>query len=336
MVQVFLSHNHKDKAKVRMVANRLINKGVKVWIDEAEIKTGDSLINKISEGIRNMEFLIAFISKNSINSKWVEEELEIAKTLEIKGKPVRILPVLLDQVDLPLFLMTKKYEDLSNPDMFERGIENILNAIGIPYRIEAHLVNLHKFRFLDIIFEDENLYALASLDNGLENYFVNPDGKRFYEKNVYLIIINRTDKTVNSMVLATDLCVGHGGIDFGDKYIRVFINYKIVSGNYKMCGALYSIEKDTFVKRKINPLFEGKNWGWYPILDDEQVKHFNCDGYYLCINSNIINKADRPKHEENYNTHISNHSQFLLPNNNETIVENIINWVNHREFVNII
>lgn len=46
MSSIFLSHNSKDKEFVRRLANRLESYGVKVWVDEAEIKVGESLIKK--------------------------------------------------------------------------------------------------------------------------------------------------------------------------------------------------------------------------------------------------------------------------------------------------
>ncbi|PEU28639.1 hypothetical protein CN532_11480 [Bacillus wiedmannii] len=58
MPSVFLSHSSKDKFFVRKLAERLIHSGVEVWIDEAEIKIGDSLIEKISQGIKGADYLV--------------------------------------------------------------------------------------------------------------------------------------------------------------------------------------------------------------------------------------------------------------------------------------
>ena len=41
-ISVFLSHNHNDKPFVRKLARDLENHGVHYWIDEAEMKIGDS------------------------------------------------------------------------------------------------------------------------------------------------------------------------------------------------------------------------------------------------------------------------------------------------------
>src|ERR1039458_3802188 len=48
---VFLSHSAKDKAVVRDVAARLQRDGVRVWLDEEQIKPGDSIPAKIEAGL---------------------------------------------------------------------------------------------------------------------------------------------------------------------------------------------------------------------------------------------------------------------------------------------
>ena len=56
MTSIFLSHSHVDKPFVRRLASDLIDSGVKVWLDEAEILIGDSLIEKIGTGDRSYSF----------------------------------------------------------------------------------------------------------------------------------------------------------------------------------------------------------------------------------------------------------------------------------------
>jgi len=48
---VFLSHSSKDKAVVRAVAERLRADGLRVWLDDWEIRPGDSIPAKIEEGL---------------------------------------------------------------------------------------------------------------------------------------------------------------------------------------------------------------------------------------------------------------------------------------------
>ena len=93
MSSIFLSHNSVDKPFVRKLANDLRRRGHYAWVDEAEIKVGDSLIEKIEEGIDNTDFLGVVISQNSIESEWVKREVRIALTQEISGKQVKVLPI---------------------------------------------------------------------------------------------------------------------------------------------------------------------------------------------------------------------------------------------------
>ena len=112
MKSMFISHSWKDKPIARRIGNDLRKYGVDVWIDEASIKIGDSLISKIREGIDKVDFLVALISRNSIESEWVTKELDIAMNQEISNKRVKVLPVLLDDSTPPGFLLGKLYADV--------------------------------------------------------------------------------------------------------------------------------------------------------------------------------------------------------------------------------
>lgn len=69
MASIFLSHTHKDKPFVRKLAQALEINGVRVWVDEAEIKVGDSLITKIEEGIKDVDYLGVILTPTSVSSE---------------------------------------------------------------------------------------------------------------------------------------------------------------------------------------------------------------------------------------------------------------------------
>ena len=79
MTSIFLSHNSQDKPFVRRLARDLDVHGVKCWIDEAEIKVGDSLIEKIRQGLDSMSYVAVVLSPDSVNSAWVQKEIDVAK-----------------------------------------------------------------------------------------------------------------------------------------------------------------------------------------------------------------------------------------------------------------
>ncbi len=126
---VFLCHSSTDKIFTRKLATALAGNGLKVWIDEAEIGVGDSLIEKIESGILGSRYLIAVLSNNSINSRWCKEELRMAMVRQIAQKGITVLPVLTEECELPGFLQEKKYADFKDPDNFNKAIDELCAAI---------------------------------------------------------------------------------------------------------------------------------------------------------------------------------------------------------------
>jgi hypothetical protein len=116
---VFLSHNSKDKPFVRAIYQYLSNSGLKVWLDEAELNGGDSLVEALAEAVFRVDCVVAVISKISVGSNWVKKELAWAMNREIKGKRIRVIPIMKDLVSIPRSLSDKLYLDFSTP--YKRG-----------------------------------------------------------------------------------------------------------------------------------------------------------------------------------------------------------------------
>jgi len=131
--KVFLSHNHADKPFVRRLATDLVQAGADIWIDEVEMKVGDSLIGKISSGITESDFVAVVLSQHSVTSPWVTQELEIALTMQIGGAPLKVLPLRLDRAPLPPFLVGKLYSDFSDAGGYREGLRSVARAVGIPF-----------------------------------------------------------------------------------------------------------------------------------------------------------------------------------------------------------
>ncbi len=130
MSSIFISYSHKDKPFTKRLANDLRDAGHTVWIDKTEIFVGDSLIEKIREGIDKVDFVVAIISSKSINSQCVQKELDLASYREIGEKRVIVLPVLLDDVELPGFLKGKYYADFRKEEDYQDGIGELLERLG--------------------------------------------------------------------------------------------------------------------------------------------------------------------------------------------------------------
>jgi hypothetical protein len=126
--KVFLSHSFKDKDFVRQLAADLKKASVPVWFDEFELKVGDSLNERIGNGIVESGYFAVVLSRNSVESKWVQKELNSALAYELQRKSVFVLPILLEKCDIPAFLLDKFYADFSSN--YHAGLKSLLQRVG--------------------------------------------------------------------------------------------------------------------------------------------------------------------------------------------------------------
>jgi DNA-binding response OmpR family regulator len=131
---LFISYSHKDKKFVNRLIIKLkntmdLNHGkLEIWVDKDEIKVGDSISKKVEDGICTCDFFCLVISSNSLKSQWVEREYRAAfnKQISSNGVPV-ILPILLENVQLPLFLKDIRCANFSSD--FQGGLVELLDSI---------------------------------------------------------------------------------------------------------------------------------------------------------------------------------------------------------------
>jgi hypothetical protein len=130
---IFLSHTGVDKPFVRQLRSDLLAHGVpRVWVDEAEIDIGDSLITKIEEGMKVSRYIAVVLSTRSIGAPWVKKELDIAMNREVVGGEVVVLPLLFEKCELPEFLKGKLYADFTDPKTTRQFLQSCYDASGSP------------------------------------------------------------------------------------------------------------------------------------------------------------------------------------------------------------
>lgn len=92
---------------------------------------GESLIGKIESGISGVTHLLVILSKSSVQSPWCREELRMALARQIGGKGIQVLPLLLEDCELPGFLQKKKYADFRDSQRFEVSLREITAALVV-------------------------------------------------------------------------------------------------------------------------------------------------------------------------------------------------------------
>jgi len=129
---IFLSHTSDDKPFARRLRKDLLNHGVpRVWLDEAEIQIGDSLIAKIDEGLELSRYIAVVLSEKSVKAPWVKKELDLAMNREISSGEVVVLPFIYEKCELPGFLKGKMYADFSKEGDYEDMLNKVLRRLRI-------------------------------------------------------------------------------------------------------------------------------------------------------------------------------------------------------------
>jgi hypothetical protein len=108
---VFISHTSADIVWCRTLAFDLQARGFRVWFDEWELNVGDSINDKIAKAINETGYLIVVLSRTSVTSKWVGKEINAALVRQLEEDRVIVLPILIEDCEIPIFLRDLIYAD---------------------------------------------------------------------------------------------------------------------------------------------------------------------------------------------------------------------------------
>lgn len=130
---VFVCHASEDKDAIVFPLSRGFEEAdITYWYDEAEIQWGDSITQKVNEGLRKSRFALVIMSTTSARKSWPSRELNALINQEASSGEVRILPLLVgddhevqDILDSYPLLNDKLYLRWSN------DVNEVVNAILI-------------------------------------------------------------------------------------------------------------------------------------------------------------------------------------------------------------
>lgn len=95
MRDIFICHAGEDKEEiVRPMVEVFSQAGISCWYDEAEIKGGDSVVQKVNEGLASSQYVIVVFSINFIQKNWPQRELNSVLNKEASTGEVKVLPLL--------------------------------------------------------------------------------------------------------------------------------------------------------------------------------------------------------------------------------------------------
>lgn len=115
----FISYAHADRDTVEKIIIGLKQNLCRIWYDEG-LTPGESWNDDLAEHLKNSEVVVVMLTKNSVASQYVKSEINFAV-----AKQKKILPILLENVDLPagleMLLSSVQYALLyDEPDISSR------------------------------------------------------------------------------------------------------------------------------------------------------------------------------------------------------------------------
>jgi hypothetical protein len=133
-MKFFIYHVSEDKPDFVEPLAHALRKDFEVWYDKFELKLGDSLLKKITEGLLSSDFGIVFLSKAFLaKKKWAQNELAGLFALETTTRKI-ILPIWKDVSEADV----KKYSPIL-ADRFavsaSQGIDKVVSEIKIAVNV---------------------------------------------------------------------------------------------------------------------------------------------------------------------------------------------------------
>jgi hypothetical protein len=124
---VFMSHAEADKPIVRDLVSRLEADGIRVWIDEKEIRPGQLIGLEIEQALQKSRTVVLMLSEQTVNSGWVTLETHTAVFRDPVSTDRRFIPVRLDDADISDLLKQYAWVDWRQPSDSE--YQKLLAAI---------------------------------------------------------------------------------------------------------------------------------------------------------------------------------------------------------------
>ncbi len=121
---IFVSHTHTDKDFVEKLVNDLNRWHFDLWFSTWEIAPGESIVEKVQNGVTDSDSLIVILSKKACEANWVKKEVNSFLFSMISEKKGNLIPIMIEDCKPALFI-----RELLQLRVHEEGYETILTKL---------------------------------------------------------------------------------------------------------------------------------------------------------------------------------------------------------------
>lgn len=131
-LKVFLVHGSTDKESARELYEKLKRDGFSPWLDEQELLPGQDWNREINKAVKEAHVVLVLLSSQSVSKEgYVQKEIRYALDLAL-GKPegtTFIIPVRLDECDVPRLVMSWQYVDYFPSDRKDWAYNRLVKSL---------------------------------------------------------------------------------------------------------------------------------------------------------------------------------------------------------------
>ena len=130
---VFVSYSRADRKWVRgELLPRLEGAGLKVCVDYRDFAIGAPIVTEMERAVVESARTLLVLSPAYLHSAWTEFETLMLQVLDPGARERRLIPLLIERVELPVRIGYLGYVDLTDPEDLELNWERLLSTLGAP------------------------------------------------------------------------------------------------------------------------------------------------------------------------------------------------------------
>jgi TIR domain len=127
VANIFISHRRNDAVLAERLAAEIRDRGHHVWLDDWEIGIGDSIVERMQQGLEGASYLVLCYSASGVTAPWISREWLSTLARQLNGANVKLLPANLAGGGPPAILADISYADLVTD--WRNGVEQLLRSI---------------------------------------------------------------------------------------------------------------------------------------------------------------------------------------------------------------
>ncbi|MFL9912261.1 TIR domain-containing protein [Paraburkholderia sp. RL17-337-BIB-A] len=128
---VFVSYRSTDRAWAMSLVARLEGAGLRVFIDQRELKPGEYLAGQLESALKRSRAAVVLVSQDWLESPWCQQEANVLVKRAVEDAKFKLVPLRVGDVSMPTFLDTRVWVDFKGSKRAEGPkLDSLLSVLA--------------------------------------------------------------------------------------------------------------------------------------------------------------------------------------------------------------